>query len=444
MVQSVSSTRRQPKRKRDSDFIHTHQPGSAQAGMLFCKIPNGRSETGAQLYKRFGPFRDIETARAKRDEFLASLKAHKVSSLPLGRKPKAMTLGEWVDHWLVAVVAMDAGLRTQTQYRRQFDNHILPELGSIALADLTTTRLQKWRAGLASRVGAPTLNYCIKRLKTCLAAACLDPLVTGLSTDPSAGKRIRIATVVEDNEYEGSLADEGLLLAAAGETYLAPLITFGLATGLRASELAALHWRDIDWDKRQVTLRWHTVDSGTKASGTKQAAFVPGSKASAEFETVQLSEGAIEALHLVQERLRLHKFGAGRAWKTGQFSEIFYAANKQAARGTPYRVPERPVDPEALVFPARDGMPYHPAALADWFRRTARAAGVRKTIHDLRHDCGSFLLRAGVPLTVVSVHLRHANPGITAKYYAKMVRDDRRLAADTFDKLRAQAQEQAV
>jgi integrase len=55
------------------------------------------------------------------------------------------------------------------------------------------------------------------------------------------------------------------------------------------------------------------------------------------------------------------------------------------------------------------------------------------TLHGLRHTCGSILLARGVPLIVVSRHLGHADPNVTAKVYAHLL-DDAQLdqAAEVF------------
>jgi integrase len=45
------------------------------------------------------------------------------------------------------------------------------------------------------------------------------------------------------------------------------------------------------------------------------------------------------------------------------------------------------------------------------------------TLHGLRHTCGSILLARGVHLIVVSRHLGHADPNITARVYAHLLSD---------------------
>ncbi len=46
-------------------------------------------------------------------------------------------------------------------------------------------------------------------------------------------------------------------------------------------------------------------------------------------------------------------------------------------------------------------------------------------LHDLRHSVATLMLRAGVPVHVVSEHLGHASPSITMDVYAHVLRDQR-------------------
>lgn len=443
MVQVLSSrSRRRSKKERAGDFIHQHQSGIHQ-GKYFVKVPRERTETGAQLYKRFGPFPEIERAVEARDEYLATVAKDGVGAVPLGRKAKPMTLGEWVPIWL-DTLKNDVSHNTHSKYERAFKHHILPHLGKLALKELTRTRVQQWRETLKGETGPQMVNYCLKRLRTCLNAAALDPTTTSLTLNPAT--RVKLVPITIERNV-GSPSDYPLLLEAAGEHYLAGMIQVAVDTGLRCSELVALHWKDIDFERRTVSLRWHTVSSGEVADATAITAMRPYTKAAAhagKVEYVHLSERAIEALRQTRERLLVHKVAAGRAWKAGKASEVFYAGNASARTGKPYIVPERPTDDEALVFPAADGMPQPTNTLASWFARVTKKAGVEKGMHDMRHDCGSFMLAQGVPLTVVSEHLRHKSPAITAQIYLHVLEEQVRLGADTLDKLWAQMDAQAL
>src|SRR5262249_28753460 len=148
-------------------YIHQHGPGTVRAGMYFVKVPNGRSETGAQLYRRMGPFPEtaegLAEAVSRRDKHLADQKEQRKEALPLGRAPKAKPLEAWADHWLL-LVRSEQSASTYDHYARVIRKHVLPHLGKLALVDLTKTRIEKWREERLEETGPEAVNDSLKRL----------------------------------------------------------------------------------------------------------------------------------------------------------------------------------------------------------------------------------------------------------------------------------------
>jgi len=56
-------------------------------------------------------------------------------------------------------------------------------------------------------------------------------------------------------------------------------------------------------------------------------------------------------------------------------------------------------------------------------------------LHDLRHVHATLLLEAGVPVHVVAARLGHADPAITLRVYAHVLRDQAGVVADVFARL---------
>ena len=273
----------------------------------------------------------------------------------------------------------------------------------------------------------------------------------GLKTNPAADVELP-EKEESDKEYEGHPTDTLKLVEACGDSYLAALPLVATDAGLRRSEIGGLHWGDIDWDNKQLVLRWHLVGSGSAKEGTRMVAFRPGTKAKqgprkGQFERVLLSDPAIEALKEARRRLREHKVGSHQwARNVGKTdgSNVFYAKNPRDRSGRLYVVPSEPAADDAQVFPAADGTVMVPSSLAAWFDKLATKAVIHKTLHGMRHDCGSFMLHNNVPLTVVSRHLRHANPAITAEVYSHMIADDEKLGAEAMGRMWASLDSQAV
>ena len=87
------------------------------------------------------------------------------------------------------------------------------------------------------------------------------------------------------------------------------------------------------------------------------------------------------------------------------------------------------------MFTNPDGKPVHPHSISQTFERIARKAGVpRIRLHDTRHTHGTLLIKAGVPVKVVSERLGHGNPAFTIDTYQHVLPGMQAEAARTFER----------
>ena len=181
---------------------------------------------------------------------------------------------------------------------------------------------------------------------------------------------------------------------------------YGLAldSGCRKSELAGLHWPDVDLAHGRMLVRQQLL------SGGRDPVFVPtkGKRA----RTIDLAPETIDLL-------RAHK-------------------RQQAALKLRHR---REFHDHGLVF-CKDwsnvgrkcdtlGDPLSINNLGQReFARLIATAGVKPiTLHGLRHTCASLLLAAGVPPHVVQQRLGHKKVEITLSLYAHVLPGQQRDAA---------------
>ena len=94
------------------------------------------------------------------------------------------------------------------------------------------------------------------------------------------------------------------------------------------------------------------------------------------------------------------------------------------------------IEPTDWVFADVDGNPIHPHSISQAFERIVARSGVPKVrLHDVRHTHGTLLIKAGVPVKVVSERLGHANPVFTIDTYQHVLPGMQAEAARTFEKL---------
>jgi len=89
---------------------------------------------------------------------------------------------------------------------------------------------------------------------------------------------------------------------------------------------------------------------------------------------------------------------------------------------------------DGYVFTTGWGEPIYPdtvTSLMTKFIRTSKHLPYAR-LHDLRHLHANTLLLSGVPVHVVAARLGHADPAITLRVYAHVIRSSEAAAADIF------------
>ena len=161
-----------------------------------------------------------------------------------------------------------------------------------------------------------------------------------------------------------------VLKAAEGHSpWMHAAVVLSLATGLRQGELLRLEWKDVDFEKKTVTV---LISKNTKR------------------RSVHLPDPAIDALK------RLRRDGVVN------LKRIFFVdvRAKRRQEGTDSKKKTQEKD--------------HLSARWKKIRTTAGLNDFRW--HDLRHSCASFLAQNGATLVEIGAVLGHSSPSITAKY----------------------------
>ena len=262
-------------------------------------------------------------------------------------------------------------------------------IGSIKLAQLTGRTVGDFRDNLRrSGVGVVTTRQILGSLSRALGHAVSEDWT---AVNPAVGVRV-IGRRDEGSQkvLPPSKAALAALIASADSEF-AIVIRFAAATGLRASELHALPWQNVDLKAGQVV-----VDRRLDAYGNLDV-----TKSKAGMRTVPLGAGIVARLE---------------AWK---------AATKFA----------RPTD---FVFPgARGAHVDHRNLMARKFRPLLAAIGEEDKSfepfgwHALRHFAISTWIEAGLTPKTVQTFAGHSTLGVTMDRYGHMFpKADHREAMD--------------
>jgi integrase len=321
----------------------------------------------------------------------------------------SVTVGEYVASWLVMVAAHRLRASTLEGYRTYTERFIVPYLGDRPLAALSPKDIRYWLDRLALECQCCRQGFDAKRApakqRCCALGACCRKVPASATVAYTHGI---LKTALADAVREEQLTRNVAKLAPAPPIRSAPInpwtageaqvflahardrerlaVTFELAlrTGLRAGELCALSWNDIDLDKNVLTVR-HSLRRHVDGAGLT----LTEPKTRAGRRRIPLPPGCADLLRGHRAHQLECKAELGERWTDS-----------------------------GLVVTSLIGTPMDPRNLSRYFQDAVRRSGVRKIrFHDMRHTCATLLLESGADLTVIKDLLGHSKIQITADVY---------------------------
>ncbi len=329
-----------------------------------------------------------------------------------------MTLAELCTWWL----ENRCPVASRSVAESQFKTRVLSEpIGALPLQQITTARLEAHFRHLEKVRGphAVTINHLRANLRAAFNKARKAGLWTG--ANPAADTEPR---KVPKRAYETISAEEVPLVLANVPAHWRGFTAAAIYQGLRKGECAGLRKSDVDLPRDLLTIRVSYDNDTTKG---KHADVVPLAPPMRPYiEAAMTSPGAVLFPDLdgamrtpesdPQEVLRAALARAGVVYG---YDHTCRRA-KCRASGAPHV--ERHPDPAPRKCPrAGCGMKLWPIPLPRKVR-----------FHDLRHSCGTILLRAGVDPHRVQRILRHASITTTTGTYSHLLAEDLRDAFDAF------------
>lgn len=241
------------------------------------ELPSGKSVwqvdyrdgAGARRHRQFPTKREA-------DSFMVRARAEVAAGTHVADSASA-TVAEAAEAWLRSCERADREKSTLRYYRQHVDLHILPFIGKQRLTAIRTPTVFALRDQLQDAGRSPEM---VRRVVQSLGRVFKYAQGRGLvgqnpveAAQVPPGKRGKERVVIPSRE------DLRALLAGAGGR-LRPLIVTAIFTGLRASELRGLAWRDVDLDKRTLHVRqradaWGRIGPPKTAAGRRDVPLAP-------------------------------------------------------------------------------------------------------------------------------------------------------------------------
>jgi integrase len=311
--------------------------------------------------------------------------------------PAKQTLSEFMADWFENTAKMRVSETTLLSYKSSTKRGIAA-IGHLKLDKLTPQIMQKVYADLAAQGISPrTIEMGHTVMKMALEQAVVWRL---LLRNPTKGaerpKKIRH----EAEAFTSEQAD--LFLEAAKSHPLYAMWLFFYSTGLRPQEMFPLKWTDLE--ERLVRVQrdgeFITVPSTVVVVQRAMKHVGKGQYVVREIMKTRKSRRVISLPQSLVDALSAHK---------RQQAQAMLASGESFERN-------------GYVFPNTVGRPLDVSNVLDMFKALCKTAKVPVlTTYALRHTHATELLRAGVPLKVVSERLGHTTIVMTGDIYSHVM-----------------------
>ena len=312
--------------------------------------------------------------------------------------------------WLMDIEVKNLAPKTLSRYKNMLDQRIRPEIGHIKLSDINRNHIAKLYEDMTqegSRLdgkegglsGKTVLHHHRLLSKIFNTAVLWELIATSPMKMVKSPKIVRkIASFYDDEQV---LALMECLNQLDKRQYKYHVITMlALFTGMRRGEIMGLEWKDINYDKKTISI-------------IRTSQYLPSKGVFTKEPKTELSKREITIPYSLVLMLR--------DYKNYQNMEIERLANLWK--------------PSDRLFTTWDGEPMNPDSVTDWFGKFIKRNNLpHVTFHGLRHTNVSLLIADGVDVRTIASRVGHSNPTTTLNLYSHMLRKSDQMASDSLEK----------
>lgn len=324
----------------------------------------GRIQLNGERYTVYGKTRSDAQEKVK-----ALIEKHDAGAQV---KPSDYSIEEWATLWLNDYLKLKVRPNSFLWKSTIVKNHVVPELGSLPLQELTTLHIQQLiRKKLDNGLSANT----VQKIYNTIHAIVQYAVDTGVLIKNCAS----IISVKKNKEHNITpLTIEQLqqLLTAAKGHNLYPALFLLATTGIRRSELCGLKWADINWRQGTAYIQRAVVKLGG------YGILINETKTTSSRRLIPLCNEVLENLKQ-RHKNNLH---------------------------TEY------------IFSRPDGQPIYPESIYDYIKRLGKKLNIPfVTVHTLRHTAATLLLESGENPKIVQELLGHSSISVTLDVYSHVI-----------------------
>jgi len=320
-------------------------------------------------------------------------------------KTEGRTFREFSKEWLNSTLKSKLKPLSYQRKVSTLENQVYKHIGGIRIDKLTHSQIQKMVNDLSeSGLSYSTVKKAYEAINGCLR---YYRIKTSMSFNPCEGITLPEAKRKSNSDIKYFTDEERkLIVNEATRQYSNGKYVYRLGwafvlltySGLRAGELCALTWNDIDFKERTISVTKNVAEVRERDESGKSHSLLKiqnNTKTHSGIRIIPMTEKACAALTELQKI-------------TGQNEYIITSSNGKIIR---------------------------PTRLDRTFYQLLTAINLKKVgVHSLRHTFATMLFKNGCEVKVVSELLGHSNTKITENIYIHLIQQQRVKAIASIDK----------
>ncbi len=287
-----------------------------------------------------------------------------------------ISFSDWLNEWL-KIKKEELAQSTYDNYCLEINKHIKPTLSDVKLKNINPSMI---RYILRKISGDRIKQYVYTILRAILEQAYRDELINRnpcISVKPPKYKA-REKTIISDENFR--------LLMDNADIIYKRIFLLAYYTGMRRAEIAALQWKDIDFNHAIIH-----VNQAVKITSKGNIIGLP--KSEQGIRNIMFSKNI---LHMLKEQ---------NLYQKQRFLE-----NGKILQNTDF----------VFTYISKFATMISPNEITHTFSRIKRLAKIKDPIsfHSFRHTHTTKLVEAGIPIKAIQTRLGHATPSFTLEQYA--------------------------
>ena len=309
-------------------------------------------------------------------EIIPSVVEYLTGEIQLIQEQKEYTLKSFADDYFV-VHKKEVRAHTFKRNLNHFNKHILPYFGHRLMDTIKPMELEKWQYKLLEVYKPLTVQKFRSILFSIFDMAVLNDILNKNQLSKIKAPKVQREFLLDnDNDAVKPFTRKEMKLVLKNTNgYMKNFILLMYSSGIRPGELIALLWKDIDYDKKQISI-YKTIVNNVIGNPKTQS-----------------SVRKVDLLPL---------------------SEIALNSQFELTKNNPYVF----VNTSKKHFYSHDVINLH-------FKKLLKLNGIEiRTLYNLRHTFASQLISDGADIVWVSKMLGHKDVSITLKVYTKFIQEN--------------------